>query len=138
MSEQTNIALIQNIYAAFGRGDIQAILDQLTPDVDWTLEGPHIIPYAGHFQRLDGVKRFFDALGSTQKDQRLSIEEYIAQGDKVATFGRYSAAVKATGKTMDAPLAHLFTVRDGKVSKWICVAETASTADAYRGAAAAA
>ncbi len=47
MNEQQNTVLIQKIYAAFARGDIQTILDNLTSDVEWTLEGPAIIPFAG-------------------------------------------------------------------------------------------
>ncbi len=33
MTEQENVQLIQELYAAFGRGDVPAILDQLTDDV---------------------------------------------------------------------------------------------------------
>ncbi len=47
MSEQQNAELIKSVYDAFGRGDLAYILDRLAEDVDWTLEGPAIIPYAG-------------------------------------------------------------------------------------------
>ena len=30
-----NITTIQNLYAAFGRGDVATIIAGLTPDVDW-------------------------------------------------------------------------------------------------------
>jgi ketosteroid isomerase-like protein len=31
-----NIAFVQSLYAAFGRGDIATIVNGLAPDVDWT------------------------------------------------------------------------------------------------------
>jgi ketosteroid isomerase-like protein len=35
----TNIAFVQSLYAAFGRGDIKAVIAGLAPDVDWTVNG---------------------------------------------------------------------------------------------------
>ncbi len=34
----TNITTVQDIYAAFGRGDVTTILDLVTDDVDWASE----------------------------------------------------------------------------------------------------
>ena len=36
---QADVALIQSLYAAFGRGDIATIIAALAPDVDWRLNG---------------------------------------------------------------------------------------------------
>ena len=35
MSEQENVQTVKDLYAAFERGDIQAILGALAEDVDW-------------------------------------------------------------------------------------------------------
>jgi ketosteroid isomerase-like protein len=131
MNEQQNVALIQKLYSAFSRGDIQTILDNVTPDVEWILEGPEIIPFAGKRTGPDQVRGFFTALGSTQSDQKLTIDDYIAQGDKVAAVGRYSAVVTATGKKLNSAAAHIFTIRDGKVSRFLDFGDTAQAADAY-------
>ena len=40
MKEQENIALVQRMYEAFARGDIQTIVENLTDDVEWIAEGP--------------------------------------------------------------------------------------------------
>jgi len=138
MNGQNNTTLIQNIYAAFGRGDIPFILDRLAPDVVWRLDGPAIIPYAGTMVGPSQVARFFDALATTQDEHNLIIDGYVAQGDKVVALGRYTALVKATGKRLSYELAHAWTVRDGKVAHLIHFADTAHIADAYESAAAAA
>ena len=38
MSADTNIKTIAQVYEAFGRGDVAAILDAVTDDVDWAAE----------------------------------------------------------------------------------------------------
>src|SRR5438132_11175861 len=101
MSEQNSTALVKDCYDAFARGDIQGILDHLAPNVEWVTEGPSTIPYAGEYVGIDNVRGFFQALATTQENPKLVTDDYIAQGDKVATSGRYSATVKATGKRFD-------------------------------------
>ena len=137
MNEQNNKALVEKMYAAFGRGDVQTILDHLAPNVEWTMEGPSVLPLAGKKSGPGEVRKFFEALVTTQQNQKLTIDDYIAHGDKVATTGRYSAVVKATGKRFDCAVAHVFTIRDGKIAKFLDFADTAQMADAYVSAAAA-
>jgi ketosteroid isomerase-like protein len=138
MSEQQNAALVQSLYDAFGRGDLPFILKHLADNVDWTMEGPSIIPYAGKRKGIAQVQQFFEALATTQTNQKLTMDPLIAQGDQVAALGRYSATVTATGKRFDAHVAHFFTVRDGKVSRLVEVTDTVTQADAYRSTSAAA
>jgi ketosteroid isomerase-like protein len=132
MNEQANTKLVQDMYAAFGRGDIQTILDHLASDVEWVLDGPSTIPFAGKRKGPVQVRGFFEALGGTQQDQKLTITDYIAQGDNVATVGRYSAKVKETGRQMDSAVAHIFTIRDGKVTRFLDFGDTAHMAEAYK------
>jgi ketosteroid isomerase-like protein len=131
MAQDDNATLIRGLYDAFGRGDIQHILDRITDDVDWVNEGPETIPYAGTYKGRAEVPRFFQALGSTTEGGRVTADEVIGQGDKVFTLGRFTATVKATGKRIDVPIAHLFTVRSGKVSRWVGLTDTARVAEAY-------
>jgi uncharacterized protein len=137
VNEQQNVALIQKLYDAFSKGDIQSIIDALTPDVEWIAEGPSSVAYFGKMKGPDEVRsKFFGGLAQTQEDQKLTPETWVAQDDHVAMFGRYSAKVKATGKRFDSPLGHLFRFRNGKVSKFINLGDTAATAEAYQQASA--
>jgi len=132
MNEQANTALIQRLYAAFSKGDIQTILDHLTPDVEWVFEGPAILPWAGARRGPQEVLGFFSGIATTQSGMKLTMDEFIAQGDRVASFGRYSGTVTATGKKFDSPVGHLFVVRDGKVARFINMGDTAAYAEAYQ------
>ena len=42
---RTNAEVVQETYEAVGRGDIPALLDLLTDDVEWTFQGPSSIPF---------------------------------------------------------------------------------------------
>jgi ketosteroid isomerase-like protein len=138
MSEQQNAALIQSVYDAFKRGDLPFILARLTEDVEWTLEGPSIIPYAGKRKGIAQVKEFFEALAGTQTNMKLTMGPLVAQGDRVTGLGRFAATVVATGRSFDSPVGHFFTVRDGKISGFVDLVDTAAMAEAYRAAASAA
>ncbi len=131
-----NIALIRKMYDAFGRGDIAYILQNLTDDVEWTSIGPASIPYAGTFRGPAEVTKFFQALATTQSGQRLTMPEFVASGDKVVAIGRYACTVTATGKYSDAPVVHVFTIRDGKVAAFLDFVDTAAVVEAYSAAAA--
>lgn len=43
---------------------------------------------------------------------------FLAQGDKVVTLGHYLWRVKATEGEWESDFAHLFTVRDGRVTRF--------------------
>jgi ketosteroid isomerase-like protein len=131
MFEKANTDLVLSMYEAFGRGDVQFILDNVTDDVDWITEGPSLIPYAGHLKGKAAVLGFFQAIGSTQDNPRLTTDHVVAQGDGVATFGRYSFTAKATGKYVDTAIGHYFQIKDGKVSRFLDFCDTAALAAAY-------
>ena len=38
MSQQDDIQIVKDIYDAYGRGDLDAILERVTDDVDWAAE----------------------------------------------------------------------------------------------------
>jgi ketosteroid isomerase-like protein len=119
-------AKVQALYAAFGRGDIPGIVEMLTDDVVWESEGPAIISYSGIRHGKKDAVGFFEGLGADHTNPKLTIAEYVEQGDTVMTLGRYSATVKATGKVFDTPIAHYWKFRDGKVARYVGLADTAA------------
>ncbi|HVW08517.1 MAG TPA: nuclear transport factor 2 family protein [Bryobacteraceae bacterium] len=130
MSE--NADFIHSLYAAFARGDIATILAALAPDVDWVCEGPASLPFCGTFRGREQVSKFFQALVTTQSDEDLKIDEMYEAGDQVFTISRYTCVVNATGKKIDSRGCHLFTVKNGKVVRFLEIFDSASAVEAYR------
>ena len=130
MSETANVRLIQDLYAAFGRGDVGAVLGFLGPGAELSFEGPESIPWTGNWPGADGWTRFFQTLGSAADNVQLQMEPFAAQDGNVVFAGRYQARVKATGKQIDSPLVHLWTIRDGQVASCREMTNTAAEASA--------
>jgi ketosteroid isomerase-like protein len=128
----SNTTTVQELYAAFGRGDVPAILAKLADDVVWESEGPAIISFSGIRRGKAEAKGFFDALGADHTSPQLAITEYVASGDIVMTIGRYTATMKATGKKFDTPIAHYWKFRDGKIVRYIGFANTAAAVEALQ------
>jgi ketosteroid isomerase-like protein len=49
----------------------------------------------------------------------------------VVALGRFTGTVMATGNKIDTAIAHVFTIRGGKVSRWLGYGDTARVAEAY-------
>ena len=132
MNEQANVELLKKLYGAFGSGDIDTIISHLARQFVWRFDAPSIIPYAGEFKTPEEVRNnFFGSLASSTSRQMLYPEQFIAQGDEVVMVGRYSATVAATGKSFEVAVVHLFTFKDGKVTRYINLTDSAQVAGAY-------
>lgn len=126
MSEQENVDKIREMYAAFGRGDIAALLNDLADDVAWEEPGPHSLPVSGTFRGREGVAQFFEAVAATWEFEEFEPREFIAQGDRVVALGFYRARSRATGRTMESHWAMAFRLRDGKLTHFREYTDTAT------------
>jgi ketosteroid isomerase-like protein len=131
MAEQENVALVQKILEAFGRGDVQTILESCSADCEFYSPGPAVIPYSGRKHGQTGMQEYFSALIGTQSDADLSIERVLAQGDMVVAIGQYHAKVKATNWPIHSPVVLTWQIAGGKVIKYSVLSDTASIAASY-------
>jgi uncharacterized protein len=125
-------ATVQELYAAFGRGDLPAILSKLADDVVWESEGPAIVSFSGIRHGIAETRGFFAALMADHSNPQLTITDFVASGDTVMTLGRYTATMKATGKKFDSPIAHYWKFRDGKVVRYVGLANTSAALEALQ------
>ncbi len=132
MSEQENTELVQQAYGHFQRGEIPAVLDLLSEDVEWVIPGPEVVPTAGSWHGRKQVGQFFGALSDTQEARQFEPREFVAQDDKVVALGHYAWHVKATGGEWESDFVHVFTVRDGRVTGFQEYTDTLSLAHAFR------
>jgi ketosteroid isomerase-like protein len=94
----SNLAMIQGIYAAFGRGDVGAIIDRVTDDVQWeygvnATDVPWLQPRRGK----DGARDFFATLAALDI-HRFAVKRLLEDGDLVVAVVDLDATVKATGR----------------------------------------
>lgn len=119
----SNIDIIKRLYAGFASADLPGVLAGMSPDIEWTeAEG---YPYAGTFHGpqavVDGV---FIKLATEWSDYRAVPDRYVSEGDEVIALGHYSGTFKATSKSFRAPFVHAWTVRDGKIVRFVQYVDT--------------
>jgi ketosteroid isomerase-like protein len=131
MNEQQNVALIQKIFEAFGRGDTEAILDHFSDDCELFYPGPAIIPYTGRKKGRAEIRAYFEAILSNQSNHNIRIDRYIAQDENVVAIGWYTGVVNSTGKTIDTPLVFTFELHSGRVLRHMLITDTAALASSY-------
>ena len=131
MSEQENVAVVRGAYENFKGGDIRALLDSLTDEVDWHLPEMESVPFAGGRNGRERVGDFFSDLADSQEVISFEPREFVAQGDKVVALGTYRWRVKKNGREYGSDFAHVFTVRDGKIAAFHEYMDSAAATAAY-------
>lgn len=132
MNETETLQVVQDLYAAFGRGEIDGILAVLDENVDWHFNGrTQDIPFAGRWQGHAKALDFFRTVALTCDVLEFGPHEIIPMGEHVLSLGHERVQVKATGCVFETDWAHLFTVRDSKVVRLREYYDTAAMAEAF-------
>ncbi len=134
MHAQDSRKVVEKVYGAFARGDIQAILYLLTTDVEWYHPRKQDIPWGGRRRGHKQVAKFFKAIGDTIEVKKFEPRRFIVNGDYVSVEGFERARVKATGLTYETEWVQVFKVKDGKVSEFREYTDTATIIDALKAA----
>ncbi len=97
------VETVQQIYAAFGRGDIPFILAQLADDVDWEHDNVAPVPWLQPLKGRAQVPRFFDVLMTNVEITEFVPTFFGAQGDTVVSLVNLKFTVRATGRQVVEP-----------------------------------
>ena len=111
-------AIVQQIYAAFGRQDVPAILELTAEDVDFEFVGSPGLAYAGNRRNRAEVADFFATVAQLDDVHAFEPREFIEADGNVTVLGWEKTTARDTGEDYETEWAHVFTVRDGKVTRW--------------------
>jgi ketosteroid isomerase-like protein len=133
MNTQDNVQMVKQAYALFQQGNVPAILELLSEDVDWFIPGPtEIIPFVGRRRGPGQVGQFFSGLAASQSALKFEPHEFISQGDKVVVLGEQQWTVNSTRQTYEDEWAHVFTIRNGRIVQFREYHDTQAEAAAHR------
>lgn len=110
---QANKELVENAYAAFARGDIQAVLRAFDENILWHVPGRGQLSrdYHGHQEVLGFFQHFMELSGGTF---RIRVDDVLANDERVIALVTESA--QRNGRQWSSPQVHAWTVRGGKIS----------------------
>jgi ketosteroid isomerase-like protein len=128
-----NIAFVKSLYLAFQQGRIATIVGALDPNVDWETVGRRKdYPAFGPRKGRAAVEEFFGIIAENESFSEFAPREFFSDSDRVFAFGRYAGTIKKTGHHFETEWVHVFTIRDGKVTRFREHTDTAQFAEGYR------
>ncbi len=122
---------IAGVYDAFGRGDIPAVLGAMDPAIHWhEAEGNPYMPSGEAWVGRDAImNNLFAKLGDDWDGFTVHPGAFHEAGDVVVVELRYTATHNGTGKPLDAQVCHVWTLKDGKITKFQQYVDTAKLQD---------
>ena len=125
------VQIVEAVYAALADGDLPIVLARLGDSVAWH-EAPGM-PYEGPapYRGAQDVAEHVLARITADIDQlALTNREVIGLGATVACLGTYTGTARRSGRRLDLPYLHVWTVADGRITEFRQYTDTA----AYRAA----
>ena len=116
MNAEKNVEIVQNAYAAFSQGDMGALFDCFADDILWITPGNSA--FAGERRGKGEVADFFRMLDEQWEILAFEPREYLASGNRVVALGRYDMRARSTGRAAASHWAMVWTVRDGKLTRF--------------------
>ena len=105
---QADIETLRRGYEAGSRGDWDAVLAAMHPNVVWKTVRSGT--YHGH----EEVRRFFADMTTAFEEVAFEPEEFFERGDQIVVFLRQRARPSGAGAVIENRVGNLWTMRDGK------------------------
>jgi ketosteroid isomerase-like protein len=111
---QENVEAFRQAVGAVRRGDLDAYLALLDPDVEFAPLGAIRPSYRGH----DGVRRWWEDLFGVAPDFSLDVDEERDLGDMLLVALRVHGHGRSSGVPVEQRVWQLVKFRDGKLVWW--------------------
>jgi ketosteroid isomerase-like protein len=127
-----NVQILRGGYEAFGRRDIPSVLAIFDPNIEWReAENNPYKPDGKPWIGREAVEQnLFMRLRSEWDGFTVTPTEFHDAGDTVVAECRYTGVHKATGKSINAQVCHVWKFRDGKITSFQQYVDTAQMQDA--------
>ena len=125
--------ITEEVFTAFGEGDVDRIMRWLHEKVRIEFYGPEVIPYAGYYDGQAQCRGFFETVLSSVDIHQFDPEQMLSDGDMVTVTGHLNLTAKSTGGTIDSDFAHVITVKDGKWLRFRDFMDTSVAVKAFGG-----
>jgi ketosteroid isomerase-like protein len=126
------VQMVRDLYGAFGRRDIAAILSVLSPEVEWTEPDHPSNPCGGTRHGHAGFLEWA-RIGSEVEDI-LTLEPrlFLSGEDNVAVIGHTRCRVKSTGRIYETDFVHLIGFHNGQIVRFQEFFDTYAAGEAFR------
>ncbi len=126
------VTQIRSAYAAFNRGDFDAAVAVLSPDIEWT--EPPEFPGGGTYHGREAVKKYLIHSRAGWVEGSSEPERFIESGNRIVVFVRARFHDKQNPEWHEVELADVYTIHKGQIVQMRAFADR-SQALAWAGAA---
>jgi ketosteroid isomerase-like protein len=131
-SQIENINIVKDLYSYFSDKNINAILEMLSPDVEWGEPSNPFNPAGG---TRYGHKGFLEWLNIGKKNEdilNLEPRKMLTDNNTVAVLGYMKCLAIPTGKIYESDFVHIVVIQDKKIVKFQEFFDTYIAGEAFR------
>jgi len=129
---QQDVETVRQVYDAFNRGDIPAVLAAFDQDIEWHEPGGGQAAQGTYRGAQSVANEVFASVPATFENFQGAPDQFIDAGEHIVVVGRFRGRSKA-GRDLDAPFAHVWTMRNGKAVRFYNHPEATSWARGWGG-----
>jgi ketosteroid isomerase-like protein len=123
-----NVDVVQHAWDAFGRGDIEAVVESIAPTAETRV--PESVPWGGTYVGPDGFRDFLMKLDQAFETFRATPEKVLGADDNhVIVVAKTKGKVKG-GATVEGSNVWIYQLRDGLIADAEGWADTAQVLQA--------
>lgn len=111
-----NIELVRAAYAAWNRGDLDATVETMHPDVEVMQDSR--IPGAIQVKGKSAARGWLESFYETWERFDITLEEIVGAGEAVAVVALIRARGKTSGVSVEQHVGHVLTIRNGQTIRW--------------------
>ncbi len=124
-----NLNIVRSTYVGSSEENGARLQQVLAPDVEWVEAAG--FPYGGVYRGPDAVAAgVFARLGGEWEGYRAVPDAYFDAADTIVVTGTYHGTYRGTGRSMQAAFAHVWTLRMGKVVRFVQYVDSAKVLEA--------
>jgi uncharacterized protein len=125
---QENMEVVGKLYEAFARGEIDSILAQVDPEIEF--DPSDRLPDEGIHRGREAYRQFLKRTFELWAGFRVEVEELLDVGDAVVALIHTTATGRASGIEVDERVAHVFWLRDATPYRFKVFGERAKALEA--------
>jgi ketosteroid isomerase-like protein len=121
---QDNVDVIESAYAAFGKGDIESVIEFFSDSAE--IVAPESLPWGGTYEGPEGMRTFLAKVLEHYTDFKTTPTKVLGADDNhVIVVARNSGRVKSGDRTENESV-WIYQLRDGSVTSAQVFVDTAA------------
>jgi ketosteroid isomerase-like protein len=130
MNGSPNLELVKSAYEALATRQLQKVLQLAAADFE--LEQSAALPWGGRYSGQEGLREFMVKL-TQHLDSVMTPDTFVEAGDRIGAVGRTRGVAHRTGRLFDLQAIHVWTIRNGELSRFEAYVDEGALASALDG-----